>query len=412
MDPASANNSATDTDAVLQAPQITSQPSSVTVTAPASATFSVAATGTAPLSYQWRQNGVAISGATGASYTLDASAATDNGAQFDVVVSNAAGTATSLSATLTVTTSANTQLTSPADPLPYAVDYNDNLSGSEYAVAVWTAPNPADSLLFVTQKSLNVVQVWSLQTNQIVQTLTGFNKPLGVAVDQAEAALYVTSQSGQAVYKYFIANIVAGNLSPALTFGQGMSPSSQPSGITVFHGAGGVTRVFVVYTGSSTKFVRAFDTNGTLQSSWNMGSLALNEIAADDENGVIYVADQTNAVIKVFGADGTFERDFGQGTFASDVEGLAVYRCGASGYVVASNQSANAFEIFDRVTFAHLATFTVQSVRDTIGVALTQAAVPGYPNGGLFVESRGREVFGVQWDAVAAATAASVCPAQ
>jgi hypothetical protein len=66
------------------------------------ATFSVVATGTAPLSYQWQKNGTAISGATAASYTTPATSASDNGSTFLVVVSNAASNVTSNSATLTV----------------------------------------------------------------------------------------------------------------------------------------------------------------------------------------------------------------------------------------------------------------------------------------------------------------------
>ncbi|RPI52609.1 MAG: DUF11 domain-containing protein, partial [Acidobacteria bacterium] len=84
------------------APGITTHPASVTVTEPASATFTVVATGDAPLSYQWRRNGVDIGGATSASYVLDPTAMTDNGAQFDVIVSNSVGTLTSAPATLTV----------------------------------------------------------------------------------------------------------------------------------------------------------------------------------------------------------------------------------------------------------------------------------------------------------------------
>src|SRR3989475_755271 len=75
---------------------------SQTVTAGQSATFSVAASGTAPLSYQWRKDGTAISGATSASYTTLATTTADNGAQFTVVVSNIAGSVTSNAATLTV----------------------------------------------------------------------------------------------------------------------------------------------------------------------------------------------------------------------------------------------------------------------------------------------------------------------
>ena len=67
-----------------------------------SASFSVTATGTAPLSYQWRKNSVAISGATSSSYTTPATTSSDNGAQFTAVVSNAAGSVTSNPAMLTV----------------------------------------------------------------------------------------------------------------------------------------------------------------------------------------------------------------------------------------------------------------------------------------------------------------------
>ncbi len=84
------------------APAITTQPAAQSVTAPAAATFSVVATGTAPLAYQWRRNGAAISGATQSSYTLNPTALGDSGASFSVVISNAAGSVTSVAAVLTV----------------------------------------------------------------------------------------------------------------------------------------------------------------------------------------------------------------------------------------------------------------------------------------------------------------------
>ena len=84
------------------APNITTQPASTIVTVGQSATFSVAASGTAPLTYQWQQNGSAISGATSASYTTPPTSMFDNGSTYSVVVSNPAGNATSSSATLTV----------------------------------------------------------------------------------------------------------------------------------------------------------------------------------------------------------------------------------------------------------------------------------------------------------------------
>src|SRR5207245_2355696 len=54
------------------APTITTQPGNQTVTAGQTATFTVTASGTAPLSYQWQKNAVNIAGATARSYTTPA----------------------------------------------------------------------------------------------------------------------------------------------------------------------------------------------------------------------------------------------------------------------------------------------------------------------------------------------------
>ena len=84
------------------APTITTQPSAQIVTTGQSATFRVIATGTPAPTYQWRKAAVAITGtATTAALTLPSVTANDAGA-YDVVVTNAAGTVTSASATLTV----------------------------------------------------------------------------------------------------------------------------------------------------------------------------------------------------------------------------------------------------------------------------------------------------------------------
>jgi hypothetical protein len=83
-------------------PTITTQPVGQTVSEGQTATFSVVATGSAPLSYQWRRDGADIPGATSDSYTTPATVLADDGAQFAVVVTNAAGSVTSTAAILTV----------------------------------------------------------------------------------------------------------------------------------------------------------------------------------------------------------------------------------------------------------------------------------------------------------------------
>ena len=85
------------------APSISSQPTAQSVNEGQTATFSVTATGTAPLIYQWQKDSTDISGATSSTYTTPATSSTDNGAQYSVVVFNGAGTVISSKATLTVT---------------------------------------------------------------------------------------------------------------------------------------------------------------------------------------------------------------------------------------------------------------------------------------------------------------------
>jgi hypothetical protein len=115
-------------------PLITMQPANQSVTVGATATFTVTAAGTAPLSYQWQTGGGNISGATSPSYTTPATALTDSGSQFDVVVTNSLGNATSNPATLTVTQSA-----APVDVTTY--QYDNGRGGANQAETTLTPAN-------------------------------------------------------------------------------------------------------------------------------------------------------------------------------------------------------------------------------------------------------------------------------
>jgi hypothetical protein len=85
-------------------PIITSHPQDIMVIEGQSATFSVTASGTAPLSYQWKKNGVNV-GSDSPSYTTPSTTMGDNGAKFSVAVTNMAGRADGKEANLTVNAS-------------------------------------------------------------------------------------------------------------------------------------------------------------------------------------------------------------------------------------------------------------------------------------------------------------------
>ena len=212
--------------AVNTFPSITSQPVSQTVVAGQTATFSVTATGTAPLSYQWRKNGANISGATAASYTTAASTTADNGAQFTVVVSNVAGNVTSNAATLTVTAApvAPSITTQPANrtvvagqtatfsvtaagtsPLSYQWRKNGaNISGataSSYTTpATTTADNGAQFSIVVTNSIGNVTSGAATLTVNTAASITG--QPVSQTGVAGQTATFSVTATGTAPLSY------------------------------------------------------------------------------------------------------------------------------------------------------------------------------------------------------------------
>ncbi len=92
-------------------PSITTQPASTTITSGSTATLSVVATGTAPLSYQWYQGAVGTTttpvGTNSASFTTPALTATTT---YWVSVSNSAGGVNSTLATVTVEDAAHSDM--------------------------------------------------------------------------------------------------------------------------------------------------------------------------------------------------------------------------------------------------------------------------------------------------------------
>lgn len=84
------------------APNIATQPLGQTNATGSNATFSVTASGTAPLAYQWRKNGAPLAGKTDASLGMT-SLTTNDAGNFTVVITNRVASVTSVVAVLSVT---------------------------------------------------------------------------------------------------------------------------------------------------------------------------------------------------------------------------------------------------------------------------------------------------------------------
>jgi hypothetical protein len=83
-------------------PTILKQPKNAKIHVRQTATFSVFATGTAPLTYQWKKNNTKINGATSSYYVTPPATQQDNHSVFTVTVSNTEGSVLSNPARLTV----------------------------------------------------------------------------------------------------------------------------------------------------------------------------------------------------------------------------------------------------------------------------------------------------------------------
>jgi len=123
--------------APFSSPSITTHPLSQNVTVGASPTFSVTASGTAPLSYQWRFNGTNLAYATASAYTCSNAQTTDAG-NYSVLISNLMGTATSDDAVLTITQTVPPQITEISVTPAGQIQLQVSASAGHYAVDATT----------------------------------------------------------------------------------------------------------------------------------------------------------------------------------------------------------------------------------------------------------------------------------
>ena len=186
------------------APSITAQPANTTVTVGQTASFSVGAAGTSPLTYQWRKNTANVSGATGTSYTTPATTSGDNGAKFDVVVSNANGSMTSSAAVLTVTATGATLQSIAVSPAAPSVGigntqqftatgtYSDNSTKNITSSVTWASSNTLFATIDVTSGLATGVAVGTTQITATLGSVASPDDPLTVAVTSSNASDVVT----------------------------------------------------------------------------------------------------------------------------------------------------------------------------------------------------------------------------
>ena len=205
-------------------PTITSQPVSQSATAGADVTFAVAAAGTSPLSYQWRLNGVNVSGSTGAMLNLTGVTSAQAG-NYTCLVTNAVGSATSSAATLTVnvpptittqpasqtvTAGANVILSviaSGTAPLAYQWQYNGvNVSGGTAATLTLTSVTTNQAGIYacivtnIAGSTMSAAATLTVNLAPIAPTIT--TQPVSQIVTAGTNVTFVVVASGTSPLSY------------------------------------------------------------------------------------------------------------------------------------------------------------------------------------------------------------------
>jgi hypothetical protein len=183
------------------APSITTQPVNATATVGGTVTFSAAASGTAPITYQWTKDGAAVPGATATTLTLNAVTLASAGS-YQLTATNAAGSVQSAVATLTVTEPAvapsiTTQPVNATATVGGTVTFSAAASGTAPITYQWTKDGAPITGATSTTLTLNAVTLASAGSYRLSATNTAGtaqSNPASLTVNEAVVAPSITTQ--------------------------------------------------------------------------------------------------------------------------------------------------------------------------------------------------------------------------
>lgn len=280
------------------------------------------------------------------------------------------------------------------------------------SLAFWEAPDPADTLMFVTGKDNNVVEVWKFPFQKKVWKLIVHNNELdhisvphavnGADVDQGLDKLFISG--GARVSRYSLPE-----LSLEQTFGQEyiQSKSHNENNMDVLERPDGAHWLYVT---AEDLVIHYFNpTTGAHLGQWSVSGYvnSIEEVLADPYYQYIIVPEEqgedgvSGSALYAFTPTGQeyynpnavdpTTNKFGNGLWDGDEEGILLYTCpsdGSSddgrGFIVQTDQiesSRNGFLFFDRRTWKYLGTLRLSGIENTDGIASTQKALDGYPLG-------------------------------
>ena len=274
---------------------ITAQPAAVTQCDGTAATFTVAATGTGSLNYQWLLDGNNVSGANAATINLPSIAAANAG-NYTVAVTGACGTVTSMPASLTVNP-VTTVATQPA-----AITQCGGTNATFSVVAAGTGPftyqwkQGTSNVTGATSASLNLNNITSADAGSYTVEVSG---ACGAMVTSSPAALTLSPSTVITTQPVAVTQCVGGNatLTVAGTGSGTLSYQWKNAGVNI----SGATSASYTITGLTAANTGSY----TVDVIGGCGTLASNP-ATITVNPATTITTQPQAVTQCAGTNATF----------------------------------------------------------------------------------------------------------
>lgn len=281
------------------------------------------------------------------------------------------------------------------------------------------ADQPENTLLFVSGKGNDTVEVWQLPfVGRELPAIKRSSLPNGIAIDQERRLLYIGDSE-----RRFVEVRSLPSLAVVGTFGNDILKSGETN-LDILALPNGDRRAFV----SESHSVTVFDpTTGKRLASFSPDVESIEEVLADSYHQIIYVPEENGVeskkhpggAITVYHPDGRpYARSgsnvFGKGVFAGDGEGITLYACHDTadqdtgrGFIIAADQASagkNGFEFFDRETWRHLGTLMLAGVSNTDGIDATNRPLPDAPHGLFAAANNDKNTAVVSWAKIEEAT--------
>lgn len=292
-------------------------------------------------------------------------------------------------------------------------------------IGFWIAPDPLNSLMFVSAKGNDIVEIWQypfnsdstyaeLNENNSDGCLGG-DRVNGVAVNQEQNLLYIAVSEPD--NNICIFEIDGFNVQFLEQVDVDYNLGSEPN-LALLHHLDGQVYLYL----SADDVIYIYNTE-TMTEIGDFDITSVDEIEvifADDFYQYLYIPDEndhTGVYVYSVADDGLMQNDdianFGaDDIFEADAEGVLIYHCmsegidNGKGWIVVSDQrdELTDFEFFDRVTLEHLGTINIETVNNTDGIASTQIALPDYNLGIFAVIDDDQQTVLVGWKSILEAT--------